>query len=551
MQLTWPLLQWKRVVVTSLALLSITWTCSHYPVFAESKGPWTLVQDTVGIPKEAVHTKDGGFALLQAASREFTLTKTSPEGVIEWIRTLTPELPSAPGLGWSLSETSNYSLQQGQNGGFVITGAVDWYKHTDFYMITTDAEGRYLDTTLLSNNRSGSLLSFRMTQDGGYILAAQVERNMASAIMIKKFTSSGEFVWESSLPYNQDGPVPALQLTPDGGYVISGSTITKLDSSGHQLWNRSNPELFPSASRVIETPDHNLISIQTDGYTLKASKIDQNDQILWTTNIKTGVGITIEDVQLTLGGDLYIGGNIMAGHSLENEYIVALHGDGSHEEFKYLGGGWTQELLIQVIPLSNKEFVTYGTSDGYGYLVKASFQPPVPDPEVPVAQLKLDSVSYSLIPGDMLDTRLIVQDQQGRSKDVTSQGNYVVDDSSIALVDKEGNITGIRPGETILHAFFGDQTVTAKIYVFKSAVNGLKLDSDEYSLMPGESLDTRLTVKDGAGVKDVTPKGTYSTGNPKVAVVDSEGNITATGHGETVLTASYQGVEVTAKVIVY
>ncbi|WP_433943925.1 Ig-like domain-containing protein [Paenibacillus sp. SN-8-1] len=240
-----------------------------------------------------------------------------------------------------------------------------------------------------------------------------------------------------------------------------------------------------------------------------------------------------------------------AGHSLENEYVVALHEDGSYGEFRYLGGGWTQEFLKQVIPLSNKEFATYGTSDGYGYLVKIIPQAPEPDPGHPEVQLKLDSISYSLIPGDTLDTHLIVQDQQGGSKDVTSQGKYVIEDTSIAQVDKEGNITGVRPGETTLNASYQDQTVTAKIYVFKAAVNGLKLDSDEYSLLPGESLDTRLTIKDGAGTKDVTLKGTYSTGNPKVAVVDSEGNITAVGHGETLLTASYQGVEVKAKVIVY
>ncbi|MNH89363.1 Bacterial Ig-like domain (group 2) [compost metagenome] len=563
MQLTRSFFKWKRIAVASVALLSLTMTWSYNPAYADSTSGWGLIQTTAGKVKEAVHTKDGGFALLQATNKEFILTKTSSEGAIEWIRTLTPELPTNPNFERYFSENSNCSLQEAQDGGFVITGTDDWYKLTDFFMVTTDADGHYLDTKILSTNRTSSLQSLRMTEDGGYILMAQTERNMVSEVMVKKFNSSGDLIWESyRRPYNQMGQNPTLQLTQDGGYVISGYskgnwgeptnyTTTKLDSSGQEMWNRSNLEVFPSGSRVIETPDHNLIDVQISGHTLKASKIDQNDHVLWSTDIKTGIDITIEDVQLTKAGDLFIGGNIQAAHEVDNEYVTLLKAEGSSAWFKYIGGPWTEEKLKQIIPLSNTEFATYGTWEGEGYLVKLNAPVQTPDPGDSEVALKLDSNEYSLVPGDTLDTRLIVQDQQGGSKDVTSQGKYMIDDTNIAQVDEAGNITGVRPGETKLNASYQDQTVTAKIYVFKSAVNGLKLDSDEYSLLPGESLDAHLSVKDGTGTKDVTLKGTYSIENTKVAVVDSEGNITAVQQGETVLTASYQGVEVKAKVIVY
>lgn len=160
--------------------------------------------------------------------------------------------------------------------------------------------------------------------------------------------------------------------------------------------------------------------------------------------------------------------------------------------------------------------------------------------------LKLDSRDYSLVTNTKHETQLYLQDSSGRTKDVTSEGQYETANPLIAAVDHEGVVQGMVPGVTTLSARYQDFQTTASIIIYKSSENQIELNSKEYVLYSGESLNALLSQQGN----DISDAAEYTTGDTKIAVVSPNGQITAISPGETTLTASYQGEKVTAKITV-
>jgi hypothetical protein len=79
----------------------------------------------------------------------------------------------------------------------------------------------------------------------------------------------------------------------------------------------------------------------------------------------------------------------------------------------------------------------------------------------------------------------------------------------------------------------------------------LQLDSENYSLVIRETLDTVLNSVYGGRKVNVTKNSTFSIADPTIVSVDLAGNITGLKRGETVLTATYNELKTTAKVYVY
>ncbi|WCK53308.1 hypothetical protein PP175_18250 [Aneurinibacillus sp. Ricciae_BoGa-3] len=90
--------------------------------------------------------------------------------------------------------------------------------------------------------------------------------------------------------------------------------------------------------------------------------------------------------------------------------------------------------------------------------------------------------------------------------------------------------------------------VSTKKEIYKS---DLRLDSEEYSLVTGERLDTQVTCLEDGHKRDVTMHSNFSISDPTIASVDSMGNITGLKRGATMLTVTYYNLKVTAKVYVY
>lgn len=140
------------------------------------------------------------------------------------------------------------SVQQTQDGGFIITGDSD-PKGSGYFnvnLIKTDSLGyplwtkTYLDTNLSVGN------AVQQTRDTGYIIAGQMG---GWDVYLVKTNSTGDTLWTRSFggPYWDYGY--SVQQTQDGGYIVAGEKkflsdssqvyLIKTDAAGDPLWSKT------------------------------------------------------------------------------------------------------------------------------------------------------------------------------------------------------------------------------------------------------------------------------------------------------------------------
>lgn len=130
-----------------------------------------------------------------------------------------------------------------------------------------------------------------------------------------------------------------------------------------------------------------------------------------------------------------------------------------------------------------------------------------------------------------------------RIRAVTSNGSgvtYKINKKSIALVDENGYVTGIKPGEAVVTVRADGYSKTCRILVRRPTVS---LSKSRITLYRGQKFN--LTAKVSSGIKPV-----YSSNRKSVAVADSSGTITAVRNGTAVVTAKVDGVSKTCTVTV-
>ncbi|MBR4724519.1 MAG: Ig-like domain-containing protein [Lachnospiraceae bacterium] len=122
----------------------------------------------------------------------------------------------------------------------------------------------------------------------------------------------------------------------------------------------------------------------------------------------------------------------------------------------------------------------------------------------------------------------------------TYQPTWTSNDTSIAVVNQKGRITGLKAGTTtVIAAAPDDPDVTATVIVKVSNpvyASNVTFDNSELIMTAGESKNVVATFTPG----NITESYTWSTDNPSVAVVDANGRITARQVGTATITLMTQ-----------
>lgn len=103
---------------------------------------------------------------------------------------------------------------------------------------------------------------------------------------------------------------------------------------------------------------------------------------------------------------------------------------------------------------------------------------------------------------------------------------------SIASVDENGTVTGLKPGETIITAKADDTTVSCRIIVKAPVV---KLNKTSIKLYRNHTFKLNATVSSG-----ITP--VWKSNKKSVAIVDETGMVTGVKNGTAVISATVYGV---------
>lgn len=111
---------------------------------------------------------------------------------------------------------------------------------------------------------------------------------------------------------------------------------------------------------------------------------------------------------------------------------------------------------------------------------------------------------------------------------------------SIATVDENGTVTGIKPGEAIISANADGSSSTCKIKVKSPTI---VLNKTNITLYRCQKAKLTATVS-----SNISP--TWKTNKKSVATVDAYGNVTAIKHGTATITATVDGVSKSCTVLV-
>lgn len=103
---------------------------------------------------------------------------------------------------------------------------------------------------------------------------------------------------------------------------------------------------------------------------------------------------------------------------------------------------------------------------------------------------------------------------------------------SVATIDETGNITGIKPGKSVITATADKSTATVTITVKSPTVS---LNRTSLSLYRGQTFNLSAEVSSG-----ILPK--WKTNKKSVLTVEENGMVTAVKHGTAIVTATVSGV---------
>jgi len=212
-------------------------------------------------------TNDGGYIVAGhtsgAGGSDIWIIKLASDGTIEWQRT----------YGGSEGENAK-SIQQTYDGGYIIAGAISSYGagRSDFWIIKLASDGNIEWQRTYGGTESENANSIQQTFDGGYVVAGETLSFGAGNrdCWILKLDILGNIEWQKTYGGGQNEEASFIQQTGDGGYIVAGSTATYGGGNGDFLILKlfSNGDINSSCGFIndsnAEVSDSGIIPVNTD-----------------------------------------------------------------------------------------------------------------------------------------------------------------------------------------------------------------------------------------------------------------------------------------------
>lgn len=173
-----------------------------------------------------------------------------------------------------------------------------------------------------------------------------------------------------------------------------------------------------------------------------------------------------------------------------------------------------------------------------------------PNPQT-LTRIYLDNESFSLQPSETKASYLTGVYANGNTFTIQSGATYRMANTAIATINANGVITGVAAGSTTLTVTYNGQSTTASITVSSTManLNRIAFDSYSYSLQSGSTRSPYIIgYKNDYSTQTLTTGLTFTSSNPTVASVNSNGMVTGLSPGITTITAFYGSFSASASV---
>lgn len=128
----------------------------------------------------------------------------------------------------------------------------------------------------------------------------------------------------------------------------------------------------------------------------------------------------------------------------------------------------------------------------------------------------------------------------------TSTVEWSSSNPSVATVDSSGLVTAIDGGTVTIYATSNDISTECNIEVELSPLSNLEFPTNEVTLSIGESQTLNLTKTPSSAIETIT----WTSSNPTIATVDSNGLVTGIKQGTTTITASSGNISATCNITI-
>ena len=194
---------------------------------------------------------------------------------------------------------------------------------------------------------------------------------------------------------------------------------------------------------------------------------------------------------------------------------------------------WNSELRVTDIVLSDSKGANYVSKDEVIYGIKP----------IPVSGISLDKTSVELLEGGTITLKATIEPSNATDKTVT----WSTSDASIATVDNNGVVKGIKVGKVTITAKAGEKIAICEVTVNPVPVSGITLDKTSVELLEGGTITLKATVEP-SNATDKTVA--WSTSDASIATVDNNGVVKAIKVGKVTITAKAGDKTATCEVTV-
>ena len=284
--------------------------------------------------------------------------------------------------GYGGNGYSPYSIQQINDGGYILAGVKHWatqpdtiitdHGSTEFCVMKIDATGTFLWEKFYGGSLGETAYSIDQTSDNGFVVAGVTSSSNGNVTgnhggkdaWVIKIDANGNLQWQKTIGGTKTDQANWVRQTSDGGYIVACETnstngdaignhgtydflIVKLDASGNITWKKLlGGSGSDKAHSICQTSDGEYIAVgetystngnvtgnhgQSDYWVVN---LDANGNLLWQ-HCFGGSGIDIaRSVSATSDGRV-----IVSGQAGSNDGdVIGNHGSDDYWVLKFIDG---------------------------------------------------------------------------------------------------------------------------------------------------------------------------------------------------------------------